>query len=394
MSKSVEQYIEQYENNVDENNAQQIVSEFDKQWETKVDYKEDFTDKFESKYGKAILIYSQAVFLLSNLSVNKVIEMEKMITAFDQNDSVKYKFALKSSLYFNLGLCWNKLGALYKDRVIQSFKKYIYYLLTNFKTKYSTTAYAFRRCNSYLYQSLINEQLNLSSPAVFNDPFDCPILELLNNEDDIALLVREAYRYCLKISCFICNKKLPYSKDETSPLIYNEMKRVGDKDEFLNTLMWAHYADNHSGVCIKYTFDTSITQLGSDNSSIISFFQDVEYSDDDLEKYSQINYISLKDSFFLKGKQWEYENELRFLYFDMKGNGEYQQIDIPNCIEAVYFGMRCSENDIRTIKEILRGKKFFEKDIEGNIIDTRDVEFYKIERDKSHFGQLKAIKIT
>lgn len=394
MSKSVEQYIEQYENKVDENNAQQIVSEFDKQWETKVDYKEDFTDKFESKYGKAILIYSQAVFLLSNLSENKVIEMEKMITAFDQNDSVKYKFALKSSLYFNLGLCWNKLGALYKDRVIQSFKKYIYYLLTNFKTKYSTTAYAFRRCNSYLYQSLINEQLNLSSPAVFNDPFDCPILELLNNEDDIALLVREAYRYCLKISCFICNKKLPYSKDETSPLIYNEMKRVGDKDEFLNTLMWAHYADNHSGVCIKYTFDTSITQLGSDNSSIISFFQDVEYSDDDLEKYSQINYISLKDSFFLKGKQWEYENELRFLYFDMKGNGEYQQIDIPNCIEAVYFGMRCSENDIRTIKEILRGKKFFEKDIEGNIIDTRDVEFYKIERDKSHFGQLKAIKIT
>ena len=241
---------------------------------------------------------------------------------------------------------------------------------------------------------MINEQLNLSSPAVFNDPFDCPILELLNNEDDIALLVREAYRYCLKISCFICNKKLPYSKDETSPLIYNEMKRVGDKDEFLNTLMWAHYADNHSGVCIKYTFDTSITQLGSDNSSIISFFQDVEYSDDDLEKYSQINYISLKDSFFLKGKQWEYENELRFLYFDMKGNGEYQQIDIPNCIEAVYFGMRCSENDIRTIKGILREKKFLKKDIKGNIIDTRDVEFYKIERDKSHFGQLKAIKIT
>ena len=172
------------------------------------------------------------------------------------------------------------------------------------------------------------------------------------------------------------------------------MKRVGDKDEFLNTLMWAHYADNHSGVCIKYTFDTSITQLGSDNSSIISFFEDVKYSDDDLEKHSQMNYISLRDSFFLKGKQWEYENELRFLYFDMKGNGEYQQIDIPNCIEAVYFGMRCSENDRRTIKEILRGKKFFEKDIEGNIINTRDVEFYKIERDKSHFGELKAIKIT
>ena len=390
MSKSVEQYIKQYENKVNENNVQQIVSEFDKQWETKVDY----MDKFESKYGKAILIYSQAVFLLSNLSENKVTEMEKMITAFDQNDSVKYKFALKSSLYFNLGLCWNKLGTLYKDRVIQSFKKYIYYLLTNFRTKYSTTAYAFRRCNSYLYQSLINEQLNLSSPAVFNDPFDCPILELLNNEDDIALLVREAYRYCLKISCFICNKKLPYSKDETSSLICNEMKGVGDKDEFLNTLMWAHYADNHSGVCIKYTFDTSITQLGSDNSSIISFFQDVKYSNDDLEKLSQMDYISLKDSFFLKGKQWEYENELRFLYFDMKGKGEYQQIDIPNCIEAVYFGMRCSENDRRTIKEILRGKKFLEKDIEGNIINTKDVEFYKIEKDESHFGQLKTIKIS
>ena len=60
-------------------------------------------------------------------------------------------------------------------------------IITSSHTAYSPTAFAFRKCTNFLYQSLVNEQLNLSSPTTFNDPFDCPIRELLNNGDDIKI---------------------------------------------------------------------------------------------------------------------------------------------------------------------------------------------------------------
>lgn len=148
-------------------------------------------------------------------------------------------------------MCWHKLN--YDNRAIEAFKKYIYYLIiVSSHTAYSPTSFAFRKCTNFLYQSLVNEQLNLSSPTTFNAPFDCPIRELLNNGDDISKLQLQAYEDCLKIACFMSNVKLPYPKDQNiffSEPVYNEKKHKKDKKEFLNTLMWAHYADSHKGIC-------------------------------------------------------------------------------------------------------------------------------------------------
>lgn len=387
----VDKYIKNYRNQITKDNAEQAVSEFKEEWLVTIN-EEDQTNNINSKYGETLTIFSKAIGSLSNLTKEDVLKLEEKIYSFDKEKEAEYKFNYKEALFFNLGLCWHKFGGLYKDKVIESFKKYIYYkLIQSFKTTYHPEAYAFRRCNNYLYQSLINEELNLSSPTIFNDPFDCPILELLNNEDEVAPLIGEAYRSCLKIACFMKKEKLPYEKDGNT--IYDKKKNLNDKEEFLNPLMWAHYADNHSGICIKYDFGRSITQLSGNNSFVVSFFQDVKYSDEDLSQYSQKKSISLKDSFFLKGKPWEYEKELRFLYFDIKGEGEHKQIEIKNCIEAVYFGVRCSKKDQETIKRILKEKKFIKKGINEETMVEKDIEFYKMEIDKSNFGQLKAIKI-
>lgn len=108
-------------------------------------------------------------------------------------------------------------------------------IIVSSHTAYSPTAYAFRKCTNFLYQSLVNEQLNLSSPTTFNDPFDCPIRELLNNGDDISKLQLQAYKDCLKIACFTSNIKLPYfneSDDGHGGFIFNEKKHRKDKKEF------------------------------------------------------------------------------------------------------------------------------------------------------------------
>ncbi len=393
----LEQYIEDYIGKVTVDNAQNAIDDFDKQWNSVVGYFVDDTSNGQSKYGLALMILSVATLELTNTNEDNVNNLSDLISKYDNDKNVKYKFDIKETLYFNLGTCWHKLGVLYDIKAIEAFKKYVYYLIARSSNiSYRPTAYAFRKCTTYLYQSLINDQLNLSSPTTFNDPFDCPIIELLNNRDDVTSLIRKAYQKCLKIACFTSNVKQPYLKDPNnwmSEPIFNEKKHRNDKDEILNSLMWAHYADYHRGICIKYRFDNSISQLGSENENIVSYFKDVKYSESDLSSYSKKQAITLNDAFFLKGKQWEYENELRFLYYDIESNSDYGVVDIPNCIEAIYFGLRCSETDKKTIQNIMSTKEFIEKDLNGNITAKNPIQFFQMEVDLKEFGQLKATKI-
>lgn len=394
INKMLEKYIKDYYERVSANNAQQVIDEFDDNWETIIDYLADETPDRQSKYGLALVVFSVAIYESPDTREQEIIRLRDLINRYDTNKNVKYKFGVKTSLFFNLGSCWHKLGELYDSRAVEAFKKYIYYSITlSSHTSYRPTAYAFRKCTTFLYQSLINEQLNLSSPTTFNDPFDCPIRVLQNKGEDLSSLIRQAYQECLKIACFSCNVKLPYSSDGNSPPIYDEKKHRKDKKEYLNSLMWGHYADSHKGVCIKYKFCNAISQLGSKNPDVVSYFKDVKYSNGDMRKYSKKDSITLEDAFFLKGKQWEYENELRFLYFDLNGKGEYGTIDIPGCIEAVYFGLKCSEQDRETIQNILRTKNFVQKDLKGTIVSVSPIAFYQMELDYKHFGQLKAVKL-
>lgn len=393
--KPLEQYIETYLEKVTTDNAQQAIEKFDENWEKFVGYLADETPSRQSKYGLALVILSVAYYDLPTTTEKNLNHLSELINKYDINENVKYQLGVKQALFLNLGLCWHKLG--YDNRAIEAFKKDNYYLITlSSHTSYRPTAYAFRKCTTFLYQALINEQLNLSSPTTFNDPFDCPIKELLNNGDDISALQLQAYKDCLKIVCFTSNVKLPYSKDPNdlgSYPISDEKKHRRDKKEFLNELMWAHYADSHRGICIKYRFCDSISQLSGENESVAAYFKDVKYSNGDMSKYSKKDSINLEDAFFLKGKQWEYENELRFLHYDLNNQSDYGTIEIPNSIEAIYFGLKCSSKDKEAIQNIMETKKFIQKDLSGNIITDSPIKFYQMTLDYKHFGQLKAVKL-
>ena len=374
-------YIEKYENKVSKDNAREVIDSFNEDWMNPISDDNDL--------GKALILYSFGILELETLSKDEVECLSERIKIFD---SVKYKFGIKTVLFGNLALCWHKLGIKHKENSTYSFKKYIYYLIIeSYRTSYNPIAYKFRACNEYLSQSLINESIGLTSPGYFNDPFDCPILELLNNDEEVSQMIRHAYNECLKIACFSSNIKLPRADENTQEMV-SEEKQPGAKFEYLNELMWAHYADSHKGVCIKYHFPNSLTKLAHDNDSVICFFGDVIYSDKDISQYSNKDRINMKDSFFLKGKQWEYENELRLLYFNIEGKEGFHSIEVKNCIEAVYFGLKCSKEDQSTIINILKDKKHIKTDLKENKTEY-PIKFYKMVIDKQHFGQVKAVEI-
>ena len=379
-------YIGKYENNVSKNNAKEVINLFKEEWVNTI-------ENSGEDYGNALIVYSTGVFELETLSTDEVELLSKRIKFFDEKKSVRLQLGIKTALFINLAQCWYRLGDKYRKNIIDSIKKYIYYLIgCSYNTSYSPSAYKFSTCNKYLFQSLINESIGLTSPGYFNDPFDSPIRELLNNEDEFSQYIRQAYNDCLKVSCFSSNIKLPREDEKTHQLIHKEEKLKGALPEYLNELMWAHYADSHKGVCIKYHFPNLFTKFVHNSDGVTCFFYDIIYSDSDICQYSKKDSINMKDAFFLKGKQWEYENELRLLYFDVKGREGYKVIKAENCIEAVYFGLRCSEEDKTTIMNILKDKKLITIDLEKNQTES-PIKFYQMEVDKEHCGQVKAKEI-
>lgn len=84
-----------------------------------------------------------------------------------------------------------------------------------------------------------------------------------------------------------------------------------------------------------------------------------------------------------------YENELRFLFFDLYGRPGFHSIPAKNCIEAVYFGSKCPQEHRDEIREILKDRIHEKVDLLGHITQYH-IKFYEMFTDKQHFGQLEA----
>lgn len=353
----------------------------------------------EHLYGAALCTFSGNLYHSSLLSAETVQILRDEIIEYD--GKVNYVYAYKDLLYSNLVACLHKLSLASDDELKELLKKAIYYTIARTNNEsYQFDCYAYRSASDYLLDSFRDEKLSMSSPITFNDPFDCPILELLNQYgDNISKLMREAYKDCLKITCFVSNVKIkPVVGDDGT--YYREKKHENDPEEYLHDLMWAHYAKNHTGVCIKYHFNNGFTKFADEGKGQIAYFRDIKYTSD-IKKYGEQDSINMRDAFFAKSKAWEYENELRLLSYDPKGSGEYASIDAPNSIAAVYFGLKCPKEKREEIMTILKGRKWvYEKSIwdmtEHKSVEANEehpIEFFQMEIDKEHFGKLKAVKI-
>ena len=108
-----------------------------------------------------------------------------------------------------------------------------------------------------------------------------------------------------------------------------------------NLLMWAHYADSHRGVCIKFDIlkdlDTFLVPLP------------VDYN----EQYIDFNMLNsdLLSVLRRKSPDWEYEDEYRIIKTDYQGLWEIK----PDCLTEIIWGCRISEEDKNEIRERLGG---------------------------------------
>lgn len=146
----------------------------------------------------------------------------------------------------------------------------------------------------------------------------------------------------------------------------NELNRFGIScfsTKSLNSLMWAHYANKHSGVCLIYNKTVLLDSLRT----IEPYCQclTVQYSERPtitlVEKNKEISYYSDIPIVATKDSNWRYEKEIRFV---LEERQERSFLGRPisvlhSALEGVIFGYQTSEEDKDAISLILRNDPLY-----------------------------------
>ena len=142
--------------------------------------------------------------------------------------------------------------------------------------------------------------------------------------------------------------------------------------------MWAHYGENHGGICIKYDFNKN--EILKNECFPVYYVQNEEnkvlcekiFS----EKKSKNHMLS--QLFLRKSKDWSYEKEWRLLVYDnsdfskqnvcYKNNLKYLKFIKPT---TVYLGYNMEKDDEKYIKDLC---------------ELNNILIYKMDKDKSGYN--------
>lgn len=254
--------------------------------------------------------------------------------------------------------------------------------------------YQFQRIDErgHTLDNIKNRQLWFSSPFGFNDPFD-PIVRIGNQYDE------DVFKVCVNFYNKFINegKELqdyelmflfpsidgqegdsPYpsfsesinfilkGRPSLQVRLLEEIKRViGENCFAINTflsiysdlgiscfskawyepVMWAHYASNHTGICVKYYIDESKLDP---RTKLIS----VRYSDE-IPSYTYVSHdtgldgSTLEEHIGNKSTPWSYEKEVRII----NKTGSNLPLPIPGKIISICYGLRTTTEQKAKVEE-------------------------------------------
>lgn len=207
---------------------------------------------------------------------------------------------------------------------------------------------------AYKYRSG-NEFLDRDLKSLVENYFFAPIAENLNDPCETLVYADKIKQQTKLFNRLIGNKvKLDDFHDVLDGFIKNKQKLgiYSLSKTFSDELLWAHYANNHTGFCIEYDYETLLEQV-----TFCNFYPlNVEYSEeppqieiDDV--YSNDDKQIFKKIAGTKSTCWAYEEELRIIT-DKSGEQDYNF----SAVTAIYFGFRMPEKDRDKIMFALKGR--------------------------------------
>ncbi len=207
--------------------------------------------------------------------------------------------------------------------------------------------------------------------ALMNNQFYASSMEKLNDTQEGKILIhnQEIKLFDLFVKNSASTFDISIEKDlENLIKIYKNSGVYSLSKDYKNELLWAYYADSHKGFCIEYDFNV-LKQYPCNEDA----FFDVKYSKDvSIINLGNMLDSSFKKSLITKSMNWKHEEEIRIL---TPSSGMFTYFN--RAVKSIYFGYRTSENTIKLIMNILRG---------------RGIKYYKMEHKKDLYG-LERIEI-
>ncbi|HBT4302783.1 TPA: DUF2971 domain-containing protein [Klebsiella pneumoniae] len=266
--------------------------------------------------------------------------------------------------------------------------------------------FKYKKFNDDCMELIIDDYLYFANPAQFNDPLDCKVTisDDVNDEaflrDTLSTLLQRNSEKKLKASAKNLRYKGPKTAEKISLLSQSEAEKIisniyaefsfGQYDLHIQTinqaltsaignvilsgynrgvlslskkdtcpLMWAHYADNHKGLCLGYSIpENTVNKIRP--VSYTSEFREIKISlihrmlNGDENAKAEIEH----NIFLRKAKPWEYEDEWRMV----------SDVGLQNpsiYLSEITFGLRCKYTTIFSVMMSLSERE-------------TPVDFYKI----------------
>lgn len=207
--------------------------------------------------------------------------------------------------------------------------------------------YKYRAINKRLIESLIYQTLYFATPNELNDPFDCRIE--LQKAFERAIISATGERRDFLSSFWASPEFFTNWRSTISAMGVCSFSKRTIEETLLETLMWAHYADDHRGVRLKYQFRWASLMGDMATAQEIVTSQNVEYLDDPLVPWL-VEKASMDISEFAKGlasrylrtksPAWAYEQEARII---RQKSGPFKLKDV--FLAEVCFGLRTAQDD-------------------------------------------------
>lgn len=248
------------------------------------------------------------------------------------------------------------------------------YLLSTIFDKYPRTIYKYRSWDNDLHKRILtHNEIFMSPPNLFNDPFDCRIYE------DMSWLHDQVKRNEYIEKSIIENKdhisKTYKNVDEARKLLINnfsnpnlyQIRSERTQDEFTDKyigitsfaencdsiLMWSHYANNHRG------FSVGFHEKKMKMSGLFDLCESVIYTEDMPNYYADESKTNKINKELYKSIEWEYEREYRAisLFFDNRNQNPSRVVNFKDSyIKEIVFGLLMPQEYKDKITEIAKQK--------------------------------------
>lgn len=226
--------------------------------------------------------------------------------------------------------------------------------------------------NPYHKKILTENQIYLSTPKDFNDPFDCRIPKnylLLDTDEKIRDYIEKTIKNLvnhLNYSREMMEKK----KDEIFDRFKNDIQKEQKEHERLHfemqdkhygvfslstrwnsILMWGHYSENHKGFCVGF-YEEKLRNSGKfGKGGMVNYSNDFPLLDPRITDFMDFSFKQTHT----KAKDWKYEKEYRLqrLFFPEPAQINDRIINISDsCYSEIILGLNFPEQDIKEIIEI------------------------------------------